>query len=73
MRFILLLSRFDRTQGRVRGEKSGSTVLKYLLNTARVGASRQDKRNGELRSILPGTYRIVGRGQRAIHRAIYSL
>ena len=32
--FIVLLSLFDRTQGRVRGGKSGSTVLKYQLNPA---------------------------------------
>ena len=36
VRFIVLLSLFDRTQGRVRGGKAGrqSTVLKYYLNPA---------------------------------------
>ena len=34
MRFILLLSRFDRTQGRVRGGKVKSSPLKYHLDPA---------------------------------------
>ena len=34
MRFIVLLSRFDRTQGRVRGEKVKSSPLKYHLDPA---------------------------------------
>ena len=34
VRFIVLLSLFDRPQGRVRGGKAGSTVLKYHLNPA---------------------------------------
>ena len=36
VQFIVLLSLFDRTQGHVRGGKSGrqSTVLKYHLNPA---------------------------------------
>ena len=33
-----------------------------------LGASRQDKRNGELRSLWLGTYHTVGWSQRAIHR-----
>ena len=33
-RFIVLLSLFDLTQGRIRGGKAGSAVLKYYLNPA---------------------------------------
>ena len=51
VRFIALLSLFDRTQGRVRGKKSGSTDLKYHLDPAAWGATRQDKRNEELGSL----------------------
>ena len=50
VRFITLLSLFDRTQGRVRGKKVGRD-LKYHLDPAAWGASRQDKCNGELRSL----------------------
>jgi hypothetical protein len=34
VRFIVLLSPFDRTQGRVGGGKAGSTDLKYHLDSA---------------------------------------
>ena len=34
VRFIVLLSLFDRTKGRDRGGKASSTVLKYDLNPA---------------------------------------
>ena len=34
VRFIVLLSLFDLTQGRIRGGKAGSAVLKYYLDPA---------------------------------------
>ena len=50
VRFIVLLSRFDRTQGRVRGEKSDK-FPEMSPRSGGVGAFRQGKRNGELRSL----------------------
>ena len=50
VRFIVLLSLFDRTQGRVSGGKrvEGPEISPQ---SGGVGAARQDKRNGELRSL----------------------
>ena len=49
-RFIVLLSLFDRTQGRVRGGKAGDSPG-ISPRFGGVGASRQDKRNEGLRSL----------------------
>jgi hypothetical protein len=43
-RFIMLLSLFDRTKGRVRGGKAGDS-RGIKPQSGGVGASRQDKRN----------------------------
>ena len=50
VRVIVLFSLFDRTQGRVRGEKRVDSP-EISLESGGLGASRQDKRNGELRSL----------------------
>ena len=60
MRFITPFSPFDRTQGRVRGEKNGSTDFKLSSRFDGVGAFRQNKRIRELRSLSLGTYHTVG-------------
>ena len=49
-RFIMFLSLFDRTKGRVRGGKAGDSP-KISPRFGGVGASRQDKRNEGLRSL----------------------
>ena len=50
VRFIVLLSRFDCTQGRVRGEKRVVSP-EISPRSGGVGASRQDKRNEKLCSL----------------------
>ena len=59
VRFIVFFSLFDRTQGRVRGGKAGDSP-KISPRFGGVGASRQDKRDGELCSLSLGAYHTVG-------------
>ena len=58
VQFIVLLSLFDRTQGRLCGGK-GSIDLKFHLDPAAWVLPGQDKHNGKLRSLLLGTYHIA--------------
>ena len=59
VRFVVPLSLFDRTQGRVRGRKQIDSP-KISPRSGSVGSSRQDKRNEKLCLVLLRAYHTVG-------------